>query len=88
MDVDVRKFADVIGKKLQSTPYEAERFLVFWLQWIKTHMMIPGVIERVFVIYDMKDVKVRDIPITKLEGLLKVLNELFKGGPYRNLFVN
>lgn len=51
--------------------------------------MVSGRIERMFLIYDMKDVKVWDIPMGKLQGLMKVLVDLFTiGGPYRNIFVN
>lgn len=41
-----------------------------------------------FLIYDLKDLKVRDIPLMKLQPLLEQMNILFKGGPYRNIFIN
>lgn len=88
IDINTKKFVDVIVHKMKCTPVEAERYWTFWFLWVKTYMMIPGKIERMHLIYDMKDLKVRDIPLMKLKPLLEMMNILFKGGPFRNLFVN
>jgi len=88
IDINAKKFIDVIVNKYKCNPLEAERYWTFWFLWAKTHMMYPGKIERMHLIYDLKDVKVRDVPLMKLQPLLEKMNILFKGGPYRNVFVN
>jgi hypothetical protein len=51
-------------------------------------MMVPGKIERFAVIWDVNNVKLRDLPIKKLKSLVEIQLILFKSGPYRNVFIN
>jgi len=88
LDINVNKIIKEIVQKQKASSKDLELYFTFWFQWVKEQMMIPGKIERMFLIFDMKDVKVWSIPMDKLQGLLKVQTELFKGGPYRNIFVN
>ena len=70
------------------TPNEIERYMSFWFYWVRKNMIVGGRIERYVLLLDMKDVKVRDFPLTKLKPMLENLNILFKAAAYRDIFVN
>jgi hypothetical protein len=89
LDINVNKIIKEVLGKHKASQQDLEEYFTFWFTWVKNHMMVNGKIERMFLVYDMKDVKVWDIPMGKLQGLVKVQVDLFTiGGPYRNIFVN
>lgn len=50
-----------------------KEYLAFWFFWIFENLTVTGRIERTLLIYDIKDVKVRDLPLKQLFDVAKEL---------------
>lgn len=58
--------------KLKLVPNdEIAELLVIYIQWLEDNMMVWGKIESQLTIVDMKDMKLRDLPMRKLYSMLE-----------------
>lgn len=73
INVDVGKVAkEILNKAGKNDKDLIKQYFTFWFTWVYDNMMVPGRIERMILIFDLKGVKVRDIPLKPLYELLKL----------------
>lgn len=50
--------------------------------------MLPGHVENWILVVDMKEVGITELPVSKLKGFLKAMQQRFRGRMYRVLAIN
>lgn len=65
-----------------------EENLKFIFNWAVQHMCLTGHVEQFFIIVDLTDVGVLEIPVKKLKPFVKVLQYAFKGRMFRLVSCN
>lgn len=89
INVDVQKLVkEIYNRNGKNGAQVVKQYFTFWIQWVYDNMVVPGRIERIFLIFDMKNVKVRDIQMKPLFEILMLQESLFKGAPIRNVVIN
>lgn len=75
--------------KLKLVPVdEIAELLVIYIQWLSDNMMVWGKIESQLTIVDMKDVKLRELPLRKLYSLVEPGFMQSMGWSHYSLLIN
>lgn len=75
--------------KLKLVPVdEIAELLVIYIQWLNDNMMVWGKIESQLTIVDMKDVKLRELPLRKLYSLVEPGFMQSMGWSHYSLLIN
>ena len=62
---------------------DMEELVKYYINWLISHTLVPGQVEQFFIIVDLQDVKLLEIPIKKLRPFINVLQKMFISRLYR-----
>ena len=68
-------------KLIESKAEESEynELTIFWMEYLINNAMVPGRVENFFVIIDATEVGLTQVPKKKLEALVSVMGNNYRG---------
>lgn len=67
---------------------ELQEISTYFFDWVERHYLVQGHIESWFLLMDIKDVYLSQVPVNKLQGFVVSLMKNFRGRMYRLIAVN